>query len=212
MDGLTCAVADGATISYDSASWAKLLTQKAVEDPRISSDWLNATIALHGNGIRRDALPWMKQAAFDRGSFSTLSIVRVDRRLGALILFAIGDTNVFVVDRRRISLAFPLTNADQFTNAPLLISSQPAENKDAEAIISAASHNPIDLRTFRDPLVICIATDALACWALKQEDPASALAVVASMNGSDFLKFVVDERHAGRMRTDDTTLLVMRRG
>src|ERR1700730_4621384 len=70
-DGMICAVSDGATVSFDSGPWAAILTRRFTNDPNVSYDWIQAAIGEFGVAHDRETMPWMQQAAFDRGSFGT---------------------------------------------------------------------------------------------------------------------------------------------
>lgn len=211
LDGLICAVADGATISYDSAAWARFIASKAIQDPNITRDWVSSATVEFNRSIDRDSLAWMQQAAFDRGSFSTLAVVRFDKEMDRLDVFSFGDSNVFVIANDELQLAFPYTNVEQFMQSPVLLSSRDSAHQDIEVQLLRSRHSVVTISNFQNPL-ICIATDALSAWILSQEHPAKSLSVLTDMNDSEFAKFVVAEREAGRMRIDDTTLLVMKAG
>src|SRR5215469_16029789 len=65
------ALSDGASISFDSASWSQILVRRYCREPHFSEDWLAHAISQFSALYNRDELPWMKQAAFDKGSFAS---------------------------------------------------------------------------------------------------------------------------------------------
>src|SRR5216683_4285697 len=71
-DGRICAVSDGASVSFDPGPWASILARRFIEDPGVSREWIQSAIAEYGIAHDRESMPWMLQAAFDRGSFATL--------------------------------------------------------------------------------------------------------------------------------------------
>ena len=66
------ALSDGASVSFDSASWARILVRRYTRNPEFTREWLSAAIAEFRELYDRDSLPWMQQASFDRGSFASL--------------------------------------------------------------------------------------------------------------------------------------------
>src|SRR5450759_3406612 len=71
-DKMSCAVSDGASISFDSGPWAEVLCRKFIENSDITPEWLVSAINEYQLAYDRDVLSWSHQAAFDRGSFATL--------------------------------------------------------------------------------------------------------------------------------------------
>jgi len=71
------ALSDGASVSFDSASWARILVRRYTRDPEFTREWLSAAIAEFRKLYDRDSLPWMQQASFDKGSFASLLGVRI---------------------------------------------------------------------------------------------------------------------------------------
>src|SRR5437016_1277876 len=67
-DEMTCAVSDGASVSFDSGPWAEILARRFVENPDISREWVEAAIKEYRSAYDREAMSWAYQAAFDRGS------------------------------------------------------------------------------------------------------------------------------------------------
>src|SRR5207248_2911935 len=115
--------------------------------------------------------------AFERGSFSTLSVARWNQKTRVLHLFAVGDTNIFLIEKKRLVLAFPIGRAEQFSNQPNLICSKPNPPID----FAQTSTTEIDLSTFKAPLV-CIATDALAAWLLENDNTVDKIITISKMS------------------------------
>jgi hypothetical protein len=205
------AVSDGASVSFDSASWARILVRRYTRNPEFTREWLSAAIAEFRKLYDRDSLPWMQQASFDRGSFASLLGVRLADKGRAIQVLSIGDSLAVLCDGDVIKATFPLTSAAQFTGSPQLICTNPTHNAFLDRMDFA--HDLVADWTFRGlerPALLCM-TDALGHWLLSQRDrgssPISILRKLRSANG--FARFVQEERAAGRMKRDDTTLVAL---
>jgi hypothetical protein len=202
------AVSDGASVSFDSAAWSRILARRYAQFPHLDEDWLREAILAYDGLHDRDSLPWMQQAAFDRGSFASLLGVS-DRGGGRIEVLAVGDSLAVLCDGDRIVASFPYEAPEQFEARPQLLSTDPAENAFLAAPgCRARLHAEWDLGPLHDPALLCV-TDALGCWLLTQRDAApSPLARLRALaKPRAFARFVEEERAAGRMRRDDTTLL-----
>jgi len=202
------AVSDGASVSFDSAAWSRILARRYAQCPAFDQAWVAEAIAAYGKLHDRDSLAWMQQAAFDRGSFASLIGVsdRGDGRVGVL---AIGDSLAVLCEGDRIVASFPYESPEQFEARPQLLSTNPAENAflgEPEALPGLSVE--WDLGPLDEPALLCV-TDALGCWILSQRDrelsPIARLRALAKPRA--FARFVEEERTAGRMRRDDTTML-----
>jgi hypothetical protein len=205
----TLALSDGASISFDSASWSKLLVRRYARYPEFSLRWLAAAIDDFSKLYDRDNLPWMKQASFDRGSFASLLGVKIiDQKF--LKVLAIGDSLAVLCDGHEIKDTYPYQNAEQFSQSPLLLSTSGQENsylKDLDVSYDICAHWTFSGLT--RPALLCM-TDALGQWVLSMHannySPVATLLNITRQK--EFFKFVENERTLGRMKRDDTTLLV----
>ena len=201
-------VSDGASVSFDSAAWSRILARRYAQHSDLDQAWVAEAIAAYAKLHDRDNLPWMQQAAFDRGSFASLLGV-TDRGDGRVRVLAIGDSLAVLCDGDRVVASFPYELPEQFDARPQLLSTNPAENAflaEPEAVSRLSIE--WDLGQLDDPALLCV-TDALGCWILSQRDsepsPIARLRAIAKPRA--FARFVEEERAAGRMRRDDTTLL-----
>jgi hypothetical protein len=202
------AVSDGASVSFDSASWSRILARRYAQHPRLDVAWIARVIAAYSKLHDRDSLPWMQQAAFDRGSFASLLGV-TDRGDGRVGVLAIGDSLAVLCDGDHVLASFPYEAPEQFEARPQLLSTNPAENAFlAEPDATSRLSVEWDLGPLDHPALLCV-TDALGCWILSQRgNEPSPIARLRALNSRrTFARFVEDERAAGRMRRDDTTLL-----
>jgi len=71
------ALSDGASVSFDSASWARILVRRYTRNPEFTREWLSAGDRRVSQLYDRDSLPWMQQASFDKGSFASLLGIRI---------------------------------------------------------------------------------------------------------------------------------------
>lgn len=205
-----CAICDGATVSYDPAPWAELLCQKFLLNNHIDRDWLSEAIASYEKNYDRDALPWMQQAAFDRGSFSTLLGVTASTDGRKAYIFGIGDSVAIIADGLEFVSSFPYTTADQFDAAPILLSTSRTHNRLVTPELLEAAIQPVQVAELSEP-VLLLMTDALGRWCLERRDGKSLATLLSLTTDELFADFVETERVEGRLRRDDTTLVVMAR-
>lgn len=205
------ALSDGASVSFDSASWARILVRRYARNPQFTREWLAAAIVEFCKLYDRDSLPWMQQASYDKGSFASLLGVRVvdDGRL--IQVFSIGDSLAVLCDGDCIKATFPFSAASDFNRSPQLICTNPAENAFLDEV--EFGYDLVADWTFRglkQPALLCM-TDALGHWLLSQRDrdqsPVSVLRKVKTPGA--FARFVQQERAAGRLKRDDTTLIAL---
>jgi hypothetical protein len=205
------ALSDGASVSFDSASWARILVRRYARNPEFTREWLSAAIAEFRKLYDRDSLPWMQQASFDRGSFASLLGVRVVDGGRLIQVLSIGDSLAVLCEGDCIKATFPLSAASDFNRSPQLLCTNPAQNVFLDAV--EFSYDLVADWTFRglqQPALLCM-TDALGHWLLSQRDrdasPISVLRKVKTPRA--FARFVQEERAAGRMKRDDTTLIAL---
>ena len=205
------ALSDGASVSFDSASWARILVRRYTRDPEFTREWLSAAIAEFRQLYDRDSLPWMKQASFDKGSFASLLGVRMADGGRAIQVFSVGDSLAVLCDGDCIKATFPLSNASQFSRRPQLLCTNPRENVFLDKL-DVGYDLIVDwtFRGLRQPALLCM-TDALGHWLLSQRDrdPSPISRLREASTPKAFARFVREERAAGRMKRDDTTLIAL---
>src|SRR5438046_5386429 len=122
------ALSDGASVSFDSASWARILVRHYARNPEFTHEWLSAAIAEFSKLYNRETLPWMQQASYDRGSFASLLGVRMVDEGRLIQILAIGDSLAVLCDGDCIKATFPISVASAFTLSPRLLCTNPAGN------------------------------------------------------------------------------------
>jgi hypothetical protein len=205
------ALSDGASVSFDSASWARILVRQYVRKPEFTREWLSAAIATFRKLYDRDCLPWMQQASFDRGSFASLLGIRIVEEGSLIRILSIGDSLAVLCEGDCIKATFPFSSASAFSRSPQLLCTNPAENIFLDKV--GFGDNLVANWSFgglKEPALLCM-TDALGHWLLSQRDrdpsPISLLRKVKTPRA--FTQFVQAERAAGRMKRDDTTLIAV---
>jgi hypothetical protein len=205
------ALSDGASVSFDSASWARILVRRYTQNPEVSREWLSGAIAEFRKLYDRDSLPWMQQASFDQGSFASLLGVRVFDGGQLIQVLSIGDSLAVLCDGDCIKASFPLSAASEFNRSPQLLCTDPAQNVFLDEVdFDYDLVADWSFRGLKQPALLCM-TDALGHWLLSQRDqdrsPIGVLREVKTPKA--FARFVQEERAAGRMKRDDTTLMAL---
>lgn len=210
-DGARLALCDGASESYNSRLWAKIICRKFATDPKFGPKWLSD--ALHEYIAAHDlhSMSWSQQSAFERGSFSTLLGVEYDPYHRAVDVLAIGDCVALLTDGDRFVDAWPFSDPERFKDHPTLLATLAQHNTFiVEPCFWGHSVKTFHLDTYQQPRLYCM-TDALGEWALRHAlvgtDGLARLSALASEN--QLCELVAEERAAKRMRVDDSTLIIL---
>jgi hypothetical protein len=205
-DGAICALSDGASVSFDPGPWADILVRRFVGNPEVSCAWLGDAIQDYARLHDREAMPWMQQAAFDRGSFATL--------LGAVCgegrarVLAVGDSLLALVDGDHLVRTLLYEHPEAFDQRPRLLSTNLSENACLQDPEVFPSWQDLDLAELGHPAVLMM-TDALGGWLLDNPGPDRVAALHGIEDQAAFEAFVQGERGQGRLKRDDTTLIVI---
>jgi hypothetical protein len=205
------ALSDGASVSFDSASWSRILVKRYARNPQFDRAWLAAAIAEFRGLYDRNTMPWMQQASFDKGSFASLVGVRVVDGGRFIQVFSIGDSLAVLCDGDQIKATFPLLEASEFTRSPQLLCTNPIQNVFLDQL--DLDYDLTADWTFdglEQPALLCM-TDALGHWLLsrRDHDPSPIAQLRALRTPAAFARFVQQERGVGRMKRDDTTLIAL---
>ena len=234
-EGRRFAIADGATQTSFADRWSQILALEFIMNPPADepalvrwNNWLQPLQEAWSMGIPWDKLPWFALEKARTGACTTLLALEFvstqngngparpalwRRLLGALPepamrwrAEAVGDTCLFQVRGDRLLQSFPLSRPAEFTHSPVLITTNPQQNRlVCEHLKTAAGDcQPGDL--------FLLLTDALAKWFLGRhvvgEKPWQRM--LELRDESSFRQFVVEEREAGRIDNDDTTMMCIR--
>ncbi len=161
------ALCDGASESYNSRLWAKMLAEKFAANPAFGPKWLAEALRDYIAGHDFEAMTWSQHAGFDRGSFSTLLGVEFDSERRTVDVLAIGDCVAVLVDGERFVEAWPFSDAERFKDPPTLLATKSEHN----AFVSELGFWTQSFKTFHlgalaAPRLVCM-TDALAEWTLR---------------------------------------------
>jgi hypothetical protein len=202
------ALSDGASESFDSRTWARMLVGAYVENASFSPEWLDTVLASYLAAVDYESLSWSKQAAFDRGSFATLLGLELAPNGTDVEVLAVGDSVAFHLRGEHLLASFPYTTAEEFDARPLLLSTVAASNA---FVRDRGFFGRNTSRTWRaEPGdAVLLATDAVSQWALRERgaelDALSYLRSVGS--AADFEAKVLELRRDSRIRVDDSTLV-----
>jgi hypothetical protein len=198
------AVSDGASESFASRRWARILVSAYARRPEPSEPWISDAIGCYNRCFDFPSMSWSSQAAFERGSFATLLGARIEDKEGTLSLLAINDSLAVLAEGDRVRETFPYTDAQQFGANPLLLATVFERNAE---IIPGELSVQWSFRELEAPRLMCM-TDALGAWLLTDKD--ERLAFLSRIRTrAEFETFVLHARAQGEMRTDDTSLLVI---
>ena len=205
------ALSDGASESFDSGLWARILVRIFVMKPMLSMARVDLAILAYTRSHDPQSMSWSRQAAFDRGSYATLLGVTVSPELDRARLLAVGDSLALLLDGTRLVASFPYSDPDDFRRPPTLLSTRRAHNSFLKRPGHAgASTTDWRLDRLAQPRIVCM-TDAIAEWFLRraQADPCAGEVLLGISEVADLEALVVGERAAGRMQVDDSTLLIL---
>jgi hypothetical protein len=205
------ALSDGATESFDSRLWARLLVRLFARKPVLSMAGVDMAIAAFTRCHDPQSMSWSRQAAFDRGSFATLLGVSVSPELDQAHVLAIGDTIALLLDGPRLVTSFPYTDPEEFRRRPTLLSTRRKLN----SFLDQPDHTSASTTIWRldrlaRPRIVCM-TDAIAEWFLRlaQADPCAGGILLDITDIAHLEALVEHEREAGRMQVDDSTMLIL---
>ena len=210
-DGARLALCDGASESYNSRLWAKIVCRKFASDPKFGPGWVSEALGEYITSQDFSAMSWSQQSAFERGSFCTLLGVEYDGIHNAVDILAIGDCIALLVDGDQYVESWPFGDPARFKEHPTLLATLTEYNAFvAEPGYWGASVKTFHLDGYQAPRLFCM-TDALGEWALKQTLAGSdGLARLSSLTSEQGLSdLVIEERAAKRMRVDDSTLIIL---
>lgn len=203
------AICDGASESYDSKTWAKLLATRYVENPEITSSWIDETIADYKSNFNDACLSWSQKAAFTRGSFSTLLGVEYCFEKGTIDVLSIGDSIAILLDDKELIDSFPYRNAEEFLQVPELLSTNCEHNQFVKSPAFLSGHcRTWEITEYASPTLLCM-TDAIGEWAIRHAEEGNPkweiLSGIGNITGLEDL--ISMERQERKIRVDDVTLI-----
>lgn len=214
------AVADGATETSFSGIWARQLVEAygiGAFENLPDSQWLFDIQRKWWSIVRDKPLAWYAEEKVESGTFAsllglTLESKSAGSKCGAWHAEAIGDCCLFQVRGSNILTKFPLQAAEDFTNAPLLLSVKPGLDSAIDSLVSIRGE-----WQWGDHFYLM--TDAMAAWffralergeapweVIRDLDNETREPVSACSGMKPFREWVETARKTGLMRNDDVTL------
>jgi hypothetical protein len=195
------AVADGASASAFARLWAQLLV-RAYVGGCLSAESLEADLVpaqtRWAEHVDERQLPWYTAEQARRGAFAALAGLTLQAD-GIWSALAVGDCCVFQVRGEALVTAFPLADAADFDNRPLLLGSRAISNavlRDADGIKTASGEwQPGDS--------FLLMSDALAAAFLK------GARVPVGLTRHEFRHWLDQQRAQREIRNDDVSLLCL---
>lgn len=203
------AISDGATNSFDSKSWANIIVNKFVCNPKLNKNWIIEAIREYNLLHDYSTLSWSKQAAFERGSFTSLIGIEVIEK--QLIVTSFGDSIAILLDGNKYMDSFPYIISEDFNKRPELIATLLKYDTFFEKDIDLSKYQKNwCLNNYHKPVLICM-TDAFGQWALKNKERGDdKWDVICNIKTQEELvNLVEDERLSKNMKLDDTTLIII---
>lgn len=207
--GNRVALCDGASESYNSKLWSRMIAESFTATKRLDFPWIQALSLDYFKRHDFNTMSWSQQAAFDRGSFSTLLGVDYKPRSTNLKITAIGDSVALLFDEGKLIASWPFTEPEQFLARPTLLSTRISLNEFIKSKDFIKNNSKtVRIRDLSTPTLICL-TDAIGEWALRMliTNNSKALAIHEIDTLEELENLVVTERAAGSMKIDDSTMI-----
>ena len=212
------AICDGASESAFARDWAQILANALVRRPldlngldeTAFSGWLEQCEGEWNSVVPWDRIPWHGEAKTRSGALATALGVEVDLAPGGSGGYpwravAVGDCCLFVVRDNELALSFPMLESGQFNSTPPLICSNPVNNGGIWSALHQRSGE------FVSGDLVILATDALGCWILQEQEAGRRpWEVLQSLDSpAEWEAWVETQRTHRAMRNDDTTLVMV---
>ncbi|RSM26038.1 hypothetical protein C5B76_10725 [Aeromonas salmonicida] len=204
-------LSDGASESFDAKSWANLLVDECIDTAPLD-EALSSCIQKYNLLHDPSTLSWSKAAAYERGSFATMLIVQDDPIHENVSVSALGDSLAVWSDGHNLLDTTPYSCADQFTQKPTLLATRNELNpllSDTNSVF--LTQKDWSYRDNQTHLLLCM-TDALGAWLLHHQEHGDSLALerlISIRSQKELQELVETERATGKLRRDDTTLILI---
>lgn len=197
------AVSDGASTAARSEVWSQILVDVFVQqqiDPLCADELHELRDRWWRQVCGGGSLPWFAQTKLLEGSAATFLGITFES--GRFRARALGDSCLLHVRDDALLVAGPLGRSAQFNRTPPLVYTHPSMELDEEAVwTEKGEYQPGD--TF------VLATDAAAKHLLRRYEQDGAVPPVPK-TVEKFHRWVHDQRAAGQLDNDDTTVCVIR--
>jgi hypothetical protein len=217
--GRACAMSDGASESFDSKTWARLLCESFTQTfsvpppPDLNDRSIRSVLAdarrRYMAGLTHRVLTWSQQAALHRGNFA--SLLGVVEGTQQVYLVAIGDTVALWQDTDGKVHSHVLQEPAAFEKNPVLLSSDAR----GDAMVFEHERHRWSVLCLEKARIqgtqLFLMTDALGCYAIGRALAGqwTEIEQAFSLPDRDFAFWVSKARLNGWMRRDDTTLAIV---
>ncbi|MFH3608297.1 hypothetical protein WAH46_11305 [Acinetobacter baumannii] len=205
---------DGASESYNSQLWAKIICDSFIKCDDIDDNWLNNAAKKYVLQHDFNNMSWSQLSAYQRGSFTTFSSINLDFINKKIITRLFGDSFIFFFKKNNGKYKYHQTfDIPNFHLNPILLSTK-IELNDLIDFDKENSNHYLEIPILpNDESIIAICTtDALADWffrAMTVIDHNKLINIFLNINDRKFNKLVRVSRNRGSLKVDDTTLVIL---
>jgi hypothetical protein len=199
-------VVDGASDGIFVSEWADLLAHWFLTLPTLDNEFTASLSAIRQQWAEQTSmtpLPWYMQAKRRQGAAGALVGIQFTTERGWLAI-AVGDSCLFQMRGNSLITAFPVETADDFNSIPPLLHTDPQRSGERYARKLTG--------TFHTGDTFYLMSDALAAWFLREweqgRNPTQWLG--ETLTKTSFAERIKVLRESGRLRNDDTTLVLLR--
>lgn len=205
---------DGASESYNSQLWARIICDSFITNDDIDEEWLTNAAKKYVQEHDFNAMSWSQQSAYQRGSFSTFTSISVDSINKKIITRLFGDSFIFFFKKIQGDYKYlPTFNIPDFHLNPTLLSTKVDLNRDIDFKKTNSNHYlEIPILPNDESIIAICATDALADWfwqAMSVINHNKLVNIFMMINDRKFSKLVKFSRNRGNLKVDDTTLVIL---
>ncbi|MDJ0562402.1 MAG: PP2C family serine/threonine-protein phosphatase [Microcystis sp. M49629_WE12] len=215
------AIADGATQSFYSSIWSKLLVDYFCENPQIDKNnwqewleliqqkWLEEVKAELEKAKSGNNFAWIEiYNGLERSKSATSTFIGLQFIENQAKISIVGDSCLFIFQGNQIK-TYLLKKSTDFNNQPEYFGSRSKNNDHEPKFLDIE----LKYKQHSDKLYFVLATDALAEYIFKYtEQQRDILTTLLTINSEqEFENFVKSARHNGtiKMKNDDVTLMIL---
>ncbi|BCU12447.1 protein phosphatase 2C domain-containing protein [Microcystis aeruginosa] len=216
------AIADGATQSFYSSIWSKLLVDYFCKNPQIDKNnwqewlkpiqqkWLEKVTAELGKAKSDNNPAWIEiQNCLSRFESATSTFIGLQFLENQAKVSIVGDSCLFIFQGDKLIKTYLLQKSADFNNRPGYFGSYPKNNNDYKP-----EFLDIELKYKQpsDKLYFVLATDALAEYIFKYTEQQRDREILTTLlTIQEFENFVKSARHDNtiKMKNDDVTLMIL---
>jgi serine/threonine protein phosphatase PrpC len=217
------AIADGATQSFYSSIWSKLLVDYFCENPQIDKNnwqewleliqqkWLEEVRAELEKAKSGNNFAWIEiYNGLERSKSATSTFIGLQFIENQAKISIVGDSCLFIFQGNQLIQTYLLKKSTNFNDRPGYFGSRSKNNDDYEPEFLDIE---LKYKQHSDKLYFVLATDALAEYIFKYtEQQRDILTTLLTINSEqEFENFVKSARHDDtiKMKNDDVTLMIL---